>query len=93
MAKKAKPEIEKTELEEAHEVIVELNAKVTAAEKAGASGKKLITIGKEDFEVVTPSFHFEGQSYKASDLETDKDLAAAILALEGQNIVKPVNTK
>lgn len=68
-------------------LIAELNAKLTSKEKAAATGKKTITIGKEEYQVISPKFRHNGEVRTVEELATDETLASEILKIAGQNIV------
>lgn len=87
MAKETLESVKK-ELAEAQVLIAELNKKLSASEKGGVAGKKVVVIGKKEYEVVTPSFNLNSENHKAEELETNDALAKEVLAIEGQNIVK-----
>jgi hypothetical protein len=65
----------------------ELDAK--AAEAGKAKGAKVIPFGKKKYEVVIPSFSFEGENYTASDLETNEKLVEKLLGI-GSGVLKEV---
>ena len=76
----------KQELEAANQLNAELNSALSSKEKN--AGKNIISIDGKDYEVVTPKFNLDSVDYEAKDLATNKELAKAVLGMEGQNIVK-----
>lgn len=78
----------KADLAAANQLNAELNQQLSKNEKN--AGKAVVNIDGKDYEVVTPKFSLDGkQSFEAKELAVNKELAKAVLAIEGQNIVKP----
>tara|TARA_R110002096_G_scaffold129211_7_gene277919 strand:+ start:2708 stop:3028 length:321 start_codon:yes stop_codon:yes gene_type:complete len=75
-------------IEDMQATIEELNQQ----RKDEAGGKKVITVGKERYLVVTPSFKLDGKKYGFADLKTDEKLVKEVLKIEGQNILQPENS-
>jgi len=83
------------ETEELLATIDDMNATIDALNQQKNDEKKgilAIEHKKQRYLVVSPSFRFKNQKLGLGDLKRDASLVAEILKLDGQNILKPVNS-
>ncbi len=83
------------ENEELLATLEDMNATIDALNQEKEEQKKGILSlvhKKQRYQVVSPSFRFKNQKLGFGDLKQNESLVAEILKLEGQNILKPVNS-
>jgi len=79
-------------IEDMQETIEQLkNAQAEELQDARAGVVK-VKHEKQEYLVAIPSFRLGAEVYTAQDLKADKDLVNEVLALEGQQILKPINS-
>lgn len=69
----------KAQLVQKDQVIAEQHEQLNELVEAGTSAVPTVTIEKKKYEVTAPTFAFDGTTYVAADLATNKKLAAQLV--------------
>lgn len=79
-------------IEDMQETIEQLKTAQTEELQDARAGLVKVQHDKQKYLVAIPSFRLGSEVYTAQDLKANKELVAEVLGLEGQQILKPINS-